>query len=867
MLSPVLLLLPLLFSAAGGKDLEEQKGPFRDIQLVVAEAAPVPYALYQFLVPNHIDSFRLSGEGKGEFEMSSDGWLYVQRPLDWSREDHYVMMIEALAGDQVVDGPVYVTVSVLDINNNPPSFNQSVYTAWVRERTPAGVPFTHVFAEDKDDPTTPNAALLYTLVSQIPSRSNVPFFQIDPETGAISTTEEGQQMLKAREGIRYSRGEEQTIETLRTKFNSYCPVQNIPYEQNPFYTCVERAELRKRNVDPLSDPDYTLIVRAQDLGGRSNTALSGNTRVQIVVLENLWVNPGPLVVMEHLAVVYPLVIAKVQSNNPEAVYTLMQKERELRFPFQITEDGEIQLTEELDREDKNMYILVVKATDHHGNNVDPPMEIVISVGDVNDNPPRCEHQESIFEVQEQEPIGSVVGQLLVYDADEEQTLNSQLTYAIVRQLPDPRRRPFSIDAASGEIQVLRVLQRKELKLYELTVNASDPDFSTECKVLIKVIDVNNEVPVFEKTDYGSHTVAEDTPVGHTLLTVMATDNDEPDSGSSIIQFHISSGNQDGYFAVETNGTGVGHVVVAKPLDFEASPTLQLQIDARNPEPLMKGLDYGDESSTFVLVSLTDVDEAPEFSLDLVDVAVPENITQGSVLLTAEAKDPEGKEISFKLDGDTQDWLEIDASTGEIKTKAKLDRETLETFEVKVTAFEKNNPKMSAESVVNVRLLDVNDNVPRLVEKEVFICARKPEPVILTATDGDDPPFAQPFTFVLGSGKKSPNWDLSSVDGSTAKLTLKKIPTEEITVTLPVNIKDHAGMGVTHALSVRVCNCTALGYCYTAPASRGHMGPGATAIILVGVLLFCGIVFFMVTRQIKKGNKKKADAAREEEKRV
>lgn len=51
----------------------------------------------------------------------------------------------------------------------------------------------------------------------------------------------GQQMLKAREGIRYSRGEEQTIETLRTKFNSYCPVQNIPYEQNPFYTCVERA--------------------------------------------------------------------------------------------------------------------------------------------------------------------------------------------------------------------------------------------------------------------------------------------------------------------------------------------------------------------------------------------------------------------------------------------------------------------------------------------------------------------------------------------------------------------------------------------------------------------------------------------------
>lgn len=71
------------------------------------------------------------------------------------------------------------------------------------------------------------------------------------------------------------------------------------------------SELRKRNVDPLSDPDYTLIVRAQDLGGMSETSLSGSTRVQIIVLENLWANPGPVVVREHLQGEYPMVIAKV----------------------------------------------------------------------------------------------------------------------------------------------------------------------------------------------------------------------------------------------------------------------------------------------------------------------------------------------------------------------------------------------------------------------------------------------------------------------------------------------------------------------------------------------------------------------------
>lgn len=48
-------------------------------------------------------------------------------------------------------------------------------------------------------------------------------------------------MLKAREGIHYNRDEDQTMEALRTKFDSFCPVHIIPYDQNPFYTCMERA--------------------------------------------------------------------------------------------------------------------------------------------------------------------------------------------------------------------------------------------------------------------------------------------------------------------------------------------------------------------------------------------------------------------------------------------------------------------------------------------------------------------------------------------------------------------------------------------------------------------------------------------------
>lgn len=53
------------------------------------------------------------------------------------------------------------------------------------------------------------------------------------------------------------------------------------------------------------------------------------------------------------------------------------------------------------------YILVVRATDDHGKEVDPPMEIHVLVEDVNDNAPLCENEESVFEVQEDEPVGKV----------------------------------------------------------------------------------------------------------------------------------------------------------------------------------------------------------------------------------------------------------------------------------------------------------------------------------------------------------------------------------------------------------------------------------------------------------------------------
>lgn len=79
-----------------------------------------------------------------------------------------------------------------------------------------------------------------------------------------------------------------------------------------------------------------------------------------------------------------------------------------------------------------------------------------------------------------------------------------------------------------------------------------------------------------------------------------------------------------------------------------------------------------------------------------------------------------------------------------------------------------NPEKSSERVVFVRLLDVNDNIPKLTKTEAFVCVKKREPVIIKAKDGDSAPFSQPFTFLL-NGKKSPNWELRTVDGTEVNM--------------------------------------------------------------------------------------------------
>lgn len=148
---------------------------------------------------------------------------------------------------------------------------------------------------------------------------------------------------------------------------------------------------------------------------------------------------------------------------------------------------------------------MVLAEDEQGVQLESPIEIHVEVADVNDNAPVCIKDKAVFEVQENQEIGtlyththaemlvlytektyfilsrsdafldSYVGDVLAHDADKENTQNSLLTYKLLSQTPtNPSDGMFFIDQARGSIQVAKHnFHRKDVPQYQLKVSVTD----------------------------------------------------------------------------------------------------------------------------------------------------------------------------------------------------------------------------------------------------------------------------------------------------------------------------------------------------------------------------------------------------------
>lgn len=374
----------------------------------------------------------------------------------------------------------------------------------------------------------------------------------------------------------------------------------------------------------------------------------------------------------------------------------------LDYAFHIDQlTGELSIRHPLDYEHIQKYVLWIEARDQGF----PPyssyekMEIVIQ--DVNDNHPVFDKDPFHAEILENLSPQRV---LMVSAVDLDSGPNGQLEYGII---DGNKENSFSINRATGEIRTTRPLDREKSAQYALKVKATDrglPAKSSTVKVLIKVLDVNDNAPRFSKIF--SATVAENAPVGYTVTRVTTTDED---AGSNAVSRYSITDNSLPF----SINPSTGDIMISRPLNREDTDHYIVKVSAH---------DSGWTVSTDVTIFITDInDNAPRFSRPSYYLDYPEFTEVGSLVTRVSATDPDegfnGKIFYFIRS--QSEYFRINASSGEIFVKQQLKYQNstgagslnINRHSFIVTASDRAIQPLMSETTVIVNIVDSNDNPP------------------------------------------------------------------------------------------------------------------------------------------------------------
>ena len=305
------------------------------------------------------------------------------------------------------------------------------------------------------------------------------------------------------------------------------------------------------------------------------------------------------------------------------------------------------------------------------------------------------------EVAENAGVGVDVGPPV--EADEDDTTDT-LTYTLEGTDKDS----FQIVSTSGQIQTKPgVTYNHEAKAtYSVTVKVDDGNSGTDTiAVTINVADVN-EKPQFQATESGKRTIAENTPANTNIgAPIGATD---PDDGQTLT--YVLSGKHAEYLRIDSSS---GQLKTSGPLDHEAQDTLYVTVEVRDSRDANGNADASTDDRRKVEITVTDVNEPPEFPSTENGVRnVVENTVAGvNIGVPVAALDPDkNASLTYTLGGTDAASFDIDSSTGQLKTKAALDKETKATYTVTVSVHD-GNPDNTVDDTITVTINVTDSNEP------------------------------------------------------------------------------------------------------------------------------------------------------------
>ncbi|XP_078140221.1 protocadherin Fat 3a isoform X1 [Centroberyx gerrardi] len=591
----------------------------------------------------------------GVFVVEKDtGAIKLDKPLDHEVIKAYHFKVTATVQQAKLDSvtTVDVELKVLDLNDNKPAFESNSYEATVMEGMPIGTRIIQVQALDPDSGA--NGQVTYSLgASTQPERQSdrsVGTFSIDSNTGWISTL---------------------------------------------------------KDLDHESNPSYTFTVVALDLG--ETLALSSTTTVTVAVLD---INDNPPRFLEERyrgsvresdppgEVVAVLNTRDDDSSavNRQVSYHITGGNRCGVFALGLVQgEWKMYVKGPLDREDRDLYILNVTASD--GLFV-TQATVEVMVTDTNDNSPVCDQAVYTASIPEDLPVNRVVLRVGATDADVGVSAWIQYT------LHGPGSQDFSMDMDTGEVKTAVALDREKTPAYRLVAQATDGGGRwCRAEVQLTVTDVNDNPPIFTLPQYTA-SVYEDTATKALLTRIQAIDPDEAGLGRKVVYSLANSAG--GSFSIDKSS---GIVVLERVLDREVQPAYQITVRASD-----QGSPLHLSSLVNVTITVLDInDNPPVFERRDQLATVPEDVGPGTEVLRVYAASKDigtNAEITYSIrSGNEHGKFHIHPLTGAILVSKPLDYEACRDYFLTVEARDGGTPPLSAVTTVNINLTDVNDNAP------------------------------------------------------------------------------------------------------------------------------------------------------------
>uniref|UniRef100_A0A8D0AXG8 Cadherin EGF LAG seven-pass G-type receptor 1 n=1 Tax=Sander lucioperca TaxID=283035 RepID=A0A8D0AXG8_SANLU len=468
---------------------------------------------------------------------NSTGWITVSEELDRETTDFYTFGVEARDhGIPVMSSSASVSITVLDVNDNVPTFTEKVYSLKINEDAVVGTSVLSVTAVDRDV----NSVVTY----QISSGNTRNRFAITSQSGGglitlalpLDYKQERQYVLTvtASDGTRSDTAQ---VFINVTDANTHRPVfQSANYqvmlsEEKPVGSTVvlisatdedtgENARITyvmednvpqfkidsdtgaittQMEIDYEDQASYTLAIIARDNGIPQK---SDTTYVEIVILDANDNTPQFLrdryqgTVLED-APVYTSVLQISASDRDSG------SNGRVSYSFQGGDDGEgdffiepysgiIRTARKLDRENVPVYNLKAYAVDRGIPPLKSAVPIHVVVQDINDNAPVFEKDELFIDVEENSPVGSVVARITATDPDE--GTNAQIMYQIVE---GNNPEVFQLDIFNGDLTALTDLDYEARREYVIVVQATSAPLVSRATVHIRLVDMNDNEPVLQ----------------------------------------------------------------------------------------------------------------------------------------------------------------------------------------------------------------------------------------------------------------------------------------------------------------------------------------------------------------------------------